>query len=250
MASKKKHTETTYDKAPQNLNEHPFYGIKLDEEQLEYANSIWDQNVDIVFCNAAAGTGKTLVSLGVANLLVKHGLFDNIVWLINPTQEGKVGYRPGTTEEKLAPYFGPLYDAAVTLGINPYQDIVVANDSLGTKTDAYITCTSPIFLRGRNIPASQSERTVLICDESQNMYLDELQTVLTRVNVGAKVVVIGHSGQCDLYHNPERSGFVPFIELFKDQPRCRVCNLTQNHRHWISRHADTIKEFLKTKVAE
>ena len=247
MATKKKNMNDHYGDAPLNLEGHPFYGFRLDEEQMNFANAIWNPDIDIVFCNAKAGTGKSTVALGVANLLVQYKLFDNIVWLINPTQEQAIGYRPGTTEEKILPYMGPLYDAAVSLGINPYVDIDICTDDWAQKKTGYIEGMTPIFLRGRNIPCSRDEKTILICDECQNMYIDQIQTVLTRVNVGAKVIMIGHTGQCDLYHNPERSGFAPFIELFKDQPRTAICTLTQNHRSWISRHADTINEFIANK---
>lgn len=196
-----------------------------------------------------AGTGKTFIALGVANMLVKYGFYDEIVYLMAPTQEQKIGYRPGTTEEKLAPYFMPLYDAARALDINPYTDINVCTDSWDVG-GGYITCLSPIFLRGRNIPASPGTRTILIGDECQNMYLDELQTVLTRVNDGTKVILIGHTGQCDLLNHPERSGFAPFIELFKDEERSAEFSLTTNHRGWISRKADTIQEFIKKKPAQ
>ena len=76
------------------------------------------------------------------------------------------------------------------------------------------------------------------------MYIDEIQTVLTRVNDGTKVIMIGHTGQCDLLHHAERSGFAPYIELFQDEPGCATFTLTTNHRGWISRKADTIQEFL------
>ena len=245
MASTKKRVQTEcYGNPPKTLEDQPFYGMVLDEDQKKFAEAIWNPDIDIVWCNAKAGTGKSVISLGVANMLVKYGLYDNIIWLINPTQEQAIGYRPGTTEEKILPYMGPLYDAAASLGLNPYTDIDICTDDWGQKKTGYIECVTPIFLRGRNIPCSQDEKTILICDECQNMYIDQIQTVLTRVNVGAKVIMIGHTGQCDLYHNPERSGFAPFIELFKDEPRSMVCTLTKNHRSWISQHADTINEFL------
>lgn len=247
MAAKKTQRIMEYGTPPKTLDGHPFYGLELDDEQKAFAEAIWNPDIDIVWCNAKAGCGKSVVALGVANMLVKYGLFDNIIWLINPTQEQAIGYRPGTTEEKILPYMGPLYDAAASLGINPYTDIDICTDDWGQKKEGYIECITPIFLRGRNIPTFRDQKTILICDECQNMYIDQIQTVLTRVNVGAKVIMIGHTGQCDLYHNPERSGFAPFIELFKDKPRSVICSLTTNHRSWISQHADTINEFLNNK---
>lgn len=251
MATKKKAVQATTSFAgevPKDLTDHPFYGFQLDEEQQKLRDAIWNPDIDIVFCNSKAGTGKTFVTLGTANLLVRYGLFDNIVWLVNPTQEQILGYRPGTTESKVAPYVSSLYDAAVSLGINPYSDIDICSDDYAQKKTGYIECTTPIFLRGRNIPCTSKEKTILICDEAQNFYIDQLQTVLTRVNGGAKVVVIGHTGQCDLRHGSDRSGFAPFIRLFQTEPRCAVCELKNNHRSWISRHADTINEFLATET--
>lgn len=223
---------------PERLDDHPFYGYVLDEQQLAFANAVWSPDIDIVFCNAKAGTGKTLIALGVANLLVKYQRYSEVLYLVSPTQEQKIGYRPGGTEDKLAPYFLPLYDAAKNLGINPYSDINACTDDWQGAGGGFISCLSPIFLRGRNIASDK----ILIVDECQNLYLDELQTTLTRVHDGAKVILIGHTGQCDLYHNPERSGFAPYLDHFKTQPRCAVCSLTENHRGWISNWADVLKE--------
>lgn len=246
MAKSKK---MDYGNPPASLEGHPFYGLQLDEDQKAYAEAIWSEDYDIVWVNSVAGTGKTCIALGVADMLVKYGLYDEIIYLVSPTQEQKIGYRPGTTEEKLAPYFMPLYDAAHVIGINPYTDINVCTDDWDSSSGGgYITCMSPIFLRGRNIPDMPDKRTILICDECQNLYVDEIQTVLTRIKDGAKVIMIGHTGQCDLLSKPERSGFAPFIELFADEPRSASFVLKNNHRGWISRKADTIRDFLAEKA--
>ena len=60
----------------------------------------------------------------------------------------------------------------------------------------------------------RSENKVVIVDESQNFYFDELMKVLTRIHDNCKVIVIGHDGQNDLINNPERSGFVPYLKWF------------------------------------
>ena len=72
------------------------------------------------------------------------------------------------------------------------------------------------------------------------MYCDELKKVLTRIHDNCKTIVIGHSGQCDLYHYPERSGFAPYIEHFKDEPYAQVCELTKNYRGIVSTKADEL----------
>lgn len=221
---------------PRTLEGHNFFGLELDNEQIEFRDAIWNPDIDIVFCNAPAGSGKTTVALGAADLLVKYRRYDKIIYLMAPTQEAKIGYRPGDTGAKLAPYFRPLYDAAIKLGINPYSDINDCTDDWKGEGDGYINCMSNIFLRGCNI----DERTILIFDEAQNAYADEVKTILTRVHDGTKSIIIGHSGQCDLYKYPERSGFAPYIEHFKGQDRCAICELKNNHRGWVSRHADAL----------
>jgi phosphate starvation-inducible protein PhoH len=84
------------------------------------------------------------------------------------------------------------------------------------------------------------ENKIVIIDEAQNMYLDEMQKTLTRAVDNCKMIVIGHAGQCDLYKNPFRSGFTFYKEWYKNTPRTAICELVTNHRGWISKHADSL----------
>lgn len=238
MANKKrpvKQQAEDYGPPPTALNS--FFGLDLDEEQIKFRDAIWDKNIDIVFCDSVAGTGKTTIAIGTASLLVKYNVFQKIVYLVSPVQEGKVGFRPGDTDKKLAPYYSPLYDIAPDVDINPFEDINVCTEDWNNQGSGYIDCMSHIFLRGRNIKSD----TILVIDEAQNIYKDEMKKILTRVQDGAKVIVIGHSGQCDLYNNPQNSGFVPYLNHFKEQERCAICALKNNHRGWVSRFADTLE---------
>ena len=65
----KKVTNITYNVVPETLDNHPFYGLQLDDEQIILRDNIWDKNKDIIFVNSKAGTGKTLISIATANLL-------------------------------------------------------------------------------------------------------------------------------------------------------------------------------------
>ena len=220
---------------PKSLANHMFYGLTLDDEQIHFRDCIWSDDYDIIFCNAKAGTGKTLVTLATANLLYEYGKYDGIVYIVSPTQEEKLGYLPGSTEEKIMPYLAPIKDALLKLNISPdiaINQVSIQNQKNGT---GYIDCISHVYLRGCNL-----ENKVIIIDESQNMYLDELRKTLTRINENCKTIVIGHSGQCDIYKNPERSGFVYYSEWFKNSPRATICELTTNHRGWVASHADNI----------
>lgn len=226
-----------FDDPPDTLKDCPFYGLELDEEQTQFRDAIWSKDKIIVFCNARAGTGKTTIATATADLLCKYGRYEGIVYISSPTQEQKQGYLAGSIEEKSEPYFEPFYQALDRIGVNintaSYSDIM--NQKNGT---AYIQCLTHTFLRGCNF-----SKRVIIIDECQNFYLDELKKVLTRLHDDCKIICIGHSGQIDLYSHAENSGFVRYMEHFKaaNDDRVAICNLTKNYRGWISSYADDLK---------
>ena len=235
MAARKKPTAATLsDKAPQTIGR-SFYNLQLDDEQLAFANAIWDPDVDIVFVNAKAGSGKTTIAAGVANLLVHYGMFNEIVYIMSPYGERKQGWLPGTITEKSSVYFEALYQALVECDVNINTAVnteSMANQKNGT---GFVTCITDTFLRGSNL-----NNAVIIIDEAQNFTVPQLQKVLTRVGKNTKVVVIGHELQCDL-DDPSKSGFAAYIRHFAGHDRVAICALTQNYRSWISQWADEIK---------
>ena len=202
----------------------------------------WSKEKLVVFCNAKAGTGKTLIATATANLLYEYGRSQGIVYIASPTQEQKQGFLKGTIEEKSEPYFEPFYEALDKIGVN--RNTAFYDSSINEKyQSAYIECLTHTFLRGTNF-----ENKVVIVDEAQNFYFDELKKVLTRVHDSCKVIVIGHDGQNDLISNPERSGFVPYMEWFNNDERTAVCRLEKNYRGWISQHADDLTYNLAMKM--
>ena len=225
--------------APTTLEDHMFYGLTLDDEQKQFRDAIWSPEKLIILCNAKAGTGKTTVALGVANLLYQYGLYNGIIYIASPTMEQKQGYLPGDQESKNAPYMEPLIEACFTIGLNPFLSIVSDRNSDALKYgDAFITFTTDTYLRGTNF-----ENKIVIIDEAQNFYFDELKKTLTRIHDNCKTIVIGHDKQCDLYKNQNRSGFVPYLNAFKesDDSRIAVCELTVNHRGWVSTFCDNVE---------
>lgn len=233
--AKPKKVNNEFGAPPTTLDGHPFYGLELDEEQRIFVESILNPEKLIVFVDAPAGTGKTLLATAAADLLCRHGAYDGITYIAAPTQEQKQGFLSGTLEDKSEPYFAPFYQACDKLGVSLqtalYSDI--QNQKNGT---AYIECVTHTFLRGTTY-----NRRVILIDECQNYYNDELKKVLTRVSDDCKVIAIGHHGQVDLYKNPERSGFVRYIDWFRNDGRTAVCTLTRNYRGWVSNHADALE---------
>lgn len=189
-------------------------------------------------------THNTLIATATANLLYQYGRCDGIVYIASPTQEQKQGYLKGTIEEKSEPYFEPFYEALEKIGVN--YNVAFYDGAINEKYQtAYIQCVTHTFLRGTNF-----ENKVVIIDEAQNYYFDELKKVLTRLHDSCKILVIGHEGQNDLFDHPERSGFVPYLRWFAGDDRTAICRLVENHRGWISQHADELTFRAAMKILE
>lgn len=238
MAAKKKIATPYTGDAPRTIKKDMFYKMTLDDEQHVFANAIWNPDIDIIFCNSKAGTGKTTIAVGVANMLVQYKFFDGIIYVMSPYGERKQGWLPGSLTEKSSVYFKGFYQALVNCDINP--NTVISDDSSTGMANqkngsGYIICTTDTFFRGLTL-----DRAVIIIDESQNYTKSQLKTALTRIGENVKVIVIGHDLQCDL-ENPELSGFIEYLEHYKGKERAAFCELKINHRGWISQHADELK---------
>ena len=231
MAAKKA-KQTDYSNAPETLEDNPFFGIRLDEEQKKLRDAIWDDNIDIVFVDAAAGSGKTTVTVGTSILLHHFGKFDNIVYAMHSVGDAQ-GFLPGTLSEKSCVWFEGLYQALITC--NEFPEKAIRNTSLtAEKTGTgYVTAITDTYLRGSNIEG------VLIVDEAQNYDEFSLRKVLTRACENTKVIVIGHQLQCDL-RNSRQSGFARCMAHFKakNNPRFAFCELHTCHRSLVAQVAD------------
>jgi predicted ribonuclease YlaK len=237
MAKKRNYFEDYTGDPPRNFDDEPFYGYTLDQDQKIAVNEMWNPAKNIIFIDSKAGTGKTFLATAVANLLVKYGMYNEIVYIVSPYGEERQGYLPGDITQKSEVYFEPFYQALVDCGVNPNTSInsdSMVNQKSGT---AYITCLTHTYLRGANL----KDKKVIIIDESQNFTVAELKKTLTRCGDDCKIFCIGHTLQCDL-KDDSKSGFRRYIEHFRGYDNVSVCNLTVNHRGWISSHADELEE--------
>lgn len=127
-----------------------------------------------------------------------------------------------------------MIDALSEIREDPRFAIKSENNPDMINEQAWITAKSHVFMRGINIKES-----TLIIDEAQNMTRGDLKKVLTRVHDSTTVIVIGHDGQNDL-PDPKKSGFVPYLEHFRNEPYCKVVELSKNFRGDLARRADEL----------
>ena len=155
---------------------------------------------DMVFAIGPGGTGKTYlaVAMAVSALLAKQV---NRIILARPAVEAgeRLGFLPGTLQQKIDPYMRPLYDAL--------YDLLDA-DKLERFIDKSIIEVAPLaFMRGRTLNDS-----FVILDEAQNTTSEQMKMFLTRLGFNSKAVITGDITQTDLPHG-RRSGLVEAIEV-------------------------------------
>lgn len=209
------------------------YADKLTEEQREYVDAIWDKQ--FVSVNAPAGSGKTMLAVMMAKVMQR-----DLIYVFSPVEEGRLGFLPGSLEEKTQPYLTPLYDALLEMGENPEKAIESENNIDNMKNgNTWIKPLSHVFVRGMNIKSDKYSQKCVIIDEAQNFTRGELKKVLSRIHDNVKVIMIGHDKQCDL-EDIRKSGFIPYIEHYVDEEYFKSCELSINFRGKLSAKADTL----------
>ena len=155
---------------------------------------------DMTFGIGPGGTGKTYlaVAMAVSALLTKTV---NRIILARPAVEAgeRLGFLPGTLQEKIDPYMRPLYDAL--------YDMLDA-DKLERFLEKGIIEVAPLaFMRGRTLNDS-----FVILDEAQNTTSEQMKMFLTRLGFNSKAVVTGDITQIDLPQG-KKSGLVEALEI-------------------------------------
>lgn len=180
-----------------------------------------DSTFDIVYLNAIAGSGKTLLSLAAGMREVDIGKYDKILYIRNSIESldkgESVGFLSGN-EEKFRIYNYPLYDSLdfiSSLGSTKKEK----SESSGEERIEELIAKYQIqtlwvgALRGRSL-----DNAFVIIDEQQNISKKTMQTILTRIGKNCKVVLIGSSNQIDnLYINKYTNADSVIREALKEK---------------------------------
>lgn len=166
------------------------------DNQKEYIRTVAENT--ITFCQGLAGSGKTHIAIGMALEYLLDNKVNRIV-ITRPVIEAgeKIGYLPGTAEEKLHPYLLPILDE-----INHF--ITIAQYA-SLKMNHKIEVVPLGLMRGRNF-----HNCFIVADECQNASYEQLKMLLTRVGTDSKLVLTGDIGQSDLNKHLQ-GGFIHLI---------------------------------------
>jgi phosphate starvation-inducible PhoH-like protein len=166
--------------------------------QRRYLEAI--ESHDMVFGIGPGGTGKTYlaVAMAISALLAKKV---HRIILARPAVEAgeRLGFLPGTLQEKIDPYLRPLYDAL--------YDLLDA-DKVERFLEKNIIEIAPIaFMRGRTLNDS-----FVILDEAQNTTSEQMKMFVTRLGFNSKAVITGDVTQIDL-PMARRSGLLEAMDI-------------------------------------
>ena len=186
--------------------------------QKRYVDAI-DQHT-VVFGIGPAGTGKTYLAMAKAVQALQAKEVSRII-LTRPAIEAgeRLGFLPGTLNDKIDPYVRPLYDAL--------HDMVDADSVPKLLTAGTIEVAPLAFMRGRTLNSS-----FIILDEAQNTSMEQMKMFLTRLGFNSKVVVTGDVTQVDL-PGGVKSGLREVQSILDGVDDIAFCQLTN---HDVVRH--------------
>jgi len=173
------------------------------ENQRKLVDSI--RHNEITICSGLPGSGKTFLSCAEAlKLVTAHEKYKRIVLVksITPLKNEEIGHLPGDLKEKMAPIMESFTDNIRKLiGKSRMEKLI----ELGV-----IEIVPIAFARGRSI-----DNSIILVDEAQNITLENIRTLMTRIGDNSKMVIMGDVKQKDL-RNKKDSSLEVVIEKFKD----------------------------------
>jgi phosphate starvation-inducible protein PhoH and related proteins len=192
--------------------------------QVQYLEAL--RSHELVFGLGPAGTGKTYLAVAVGVSLLLEGQVDRLI-LTRPAVEAgeRLGFLPGTMDEKVDPYMRPMYDAL--------YDMMPGERVMKRRDDGEIEVAPVAYMRGRTLA-----NAFIILDEAQNTTPMQMKMILTRMGENSRMVVTGDPSQTDLPLGT-KSGLKDVLELLADIEGATVVEFT---------HADVVRHHLVTQL--
>ncbi|MFH1395167.1 MAG: PhoH family protein [Candidatus Omnitrophota bacterium] len=188
-------------------------------EQAMAIELLLNTDIHLVTLVGSAGTGKTLLAIAAGlQKVVKDKSYSGLLISRPVMPLGKdIGYLPGTKEEKLENWMGPIFDNLEYILHAEKKDKEVKGKSKAQVEkyidDEIIELEAMTFMRGRSIP----DRFIII-DEAQNMTPHEVKTVISRAGNHTKMVLTGDPYQIDNpYLDSSSNGLTYCVEKMKGQ---------------------------------
>ena len=185
------------------------------ENQKKFVNMIREKEITI--CAGAPGTGKTFLACHLAiELLKQNSTYEKIVLVksVTPLKSEEIGFLKGTLEEKMEPF--------VFSFMHNFQKIIGKPNVDKLKQEKIIDVIPIAYMRGINI-----DNAIIIIDEVQNITIDNMHTILTRLGSNSKMIFLGDLNQIDMKNKKETS-LKFLLEKFGDVSEIGVVELSSD----------------------
>jgi predicted ribonuclease YlaK len=241
-------------------------------EQKIAFSQLTDKNIELNFIVGGSGSGKTVIAYTTAIETILKSVFKEekkgrttlpnkiILFKSNDIIGGKrreMGFLPGTAFEKMKPFLKSYIDAHKLIGLDnyiPFEELLAhpkfEKDEFGLrdknarigkyflpKDDRAIEIEYLQFARGRTF-----ENCIVFVDEAQNYTPYEIKTLIERVGIGSKIILVGDPNQVDNPKlTPTFNGLTYAAHInYMIHPRMSINKLNQNYR---SQSAEIMRQF-------
>lgn len=186
--------------------------------------SMRDNDVSIV--TGAAGSGKTTLAIAYAYAGLCNNRYNKII-LTRPVIETggeRMGFLPGTADDKVAPYMVPMLDALNMIAGKDNVFAMMATEKIMIVPLAYI--------RGRTF-----DNAYIVADEMQNSNNMQMLTLLTRIGYCSKIAILGDLSQTDSGYFRDKNGLNTAMKVFEGKEGASLVKLGEEdiQRSWISK---------------
>lgn len=200
---------------------HRFSVTAKTEGQRIYIKSI-QKNI-VTLCSGFAGTGKTLIAIGLAMDMVQDPDTNYVkIIVVRPAVEAcdeNLGYLPGGANDKMRPFIQPIMDNLRYFVEDEGYINNVMEPSPGYGAPL-IEVIPMAYLRGRTF-----NNCIVVFDEAQNASPSQMKLFLTRIGKDCKVIIEGDVTQSDRYKDKSQNGLADAIKRLEGCENVGVCFL-------------------------
>jgi phosphate starvation-inducible PhoH-like protein len=161
------------------------------------------KNNQITICSGRAGSGKTYISCAQASKFLKAGDYKKIILIksIVTLKNEEIGYLKGSLEEKINPFIDSFIDN--------FDKIIGKANFEALRAAGSIEVIPIAFARGRTL-----DNSIIIIDEGQNIDIDNMKSLMTRIGENSKMIILGDVKQKDI-KNKKSSSLEYILNRFK-----------------------------------
>lgn len=215
-----------------NIPEMTLSGFKAaNKEQNIAMKQLKDDSIKAVSLGGIAGGGKTAMALAAGVDAVKnHGYKKLVVFRSMHAVGGEdLGFLPGTENEKLDPWTAAVYDAMSFMTKDQIQQF---------KSKGMLEVLPITHVRGRTLSGAY-----VIVDEAQNLSLDVLRTLLTRMSHSSKIVLTHDVSQRDNWRVGRHDGIDEVVSRMHGDKLFAHTSMVKSERSELAQTATRLLDF-------